>query len=555
MWGLKQGRTRDIWIKAAAGVAAAAFIGAAAYAGGGWKPQKPVIPVSDDCWTEQRIEEGIEGPAVGTDAPNAVQDYFPDEPEFGPLSDNPTSDQTQDATEEGSSTAPSSGQKSYARYRKLDEYLEENFDAAGTPGIGVVVVDAAGIEYEKTMGDIGSDHDTMLIGSLTKSFTALSIMQLVEEGKIDLDTPAVEYCDTYDTPDDVTIRMLLNQTSGFGYYDSLAEATPGFMEGYFSYSNANYDLLGKIVEAVSGEAYDDYVEEHILAPLGMDDSSVSLEARAAVHAYRNYFGWNVADGFVHEDGDDSWGSWSSGYMATSTADMAKYLMMYLNQGTATATGGAQVLSASGIRQMFLSRAADPYSDAFYGMGWISFYWTDGELVLSHDGDVENGVARMMIFPERGIAIAVLGDAADAFGGNTAFYELADGVVAHVVGGEAEPVSASERIESHAEEDVWLVLFVILALAPLVRIRRWKRSLDVLPHDVALWRLVCLHALVPAGILCLPWIQGYKWRDVLTFMPDVSIVYIGSAAVLFLAGAAKLAFMLHHWRQEKKLLSA
>lgn len=550
MWGLGQGRTREIWIKTAMAAAAAAiFMGAACY-GGGFAEKAPVLPVKDDAWDQQRIEEGIEGPAVGTDAPLAVQDYFPDEPEFGSLSDNPTEDETQDATEDGSSTKPSSGQKSYAAYQKLDEYLEENFPATGLPGIGVIVVDAAGTQYEKTMGDIETDHDTMLIGSLSKSFAALSIMQLIEDGKIDLDEPAAAYCDTYGTPEEVSVRMLLNQTSGFGYYDSLAEAKPGAMEGYFSYSNANYDLLGKIVEAVSGESYDDYVEEHILAPLAMEDSSASLEARASATAWRNYFGWNVKDGFVHEDGDDSWGSWSSGYMATSTSDMGKYLMMYLNQGTQYATGGSQVLSAAGIRQMFLSRAADPYSDAFYGMGWISFYWDDGELVLSHDGDVENGVARMMIFPERGIAIAVLGDAADAFGGNTAFYELADGVVANVVGGQAEPVSAAERIGTHAEEDLWLAFIAALALVPLIRLRRWKKSIEMLPHDVAAIRLVCVHFLMALGILLLPSLSGYKWRDVLTFMPDVSIVYLGSAAVLAISGLAKLAYMLHRWRKEK-----
>lgn len=77
MWSLGQARMRDIWIKSAVGVAAVAFLVAAAYAGGGWKPQAPVYPEPGDAWDAQCIEEGIEGPAVGTDAPNAVQDYFP----------------------------------------------------------------------------------------------------------------------------------------------------------------------------------------------------------------------------------------------------------------------------------------------------------------------------------------------------------------------------------------------------------------------------------------------------------------------------------------------
>lgn len=542
----RRGHLRDAWIKAGTALMCASFLAWATYAGGGWRRPYGEIPPTTSA-EEELIEEGIEGPAEGTDAPSRMRELFPSSPVDVDFSDNPSETNTEGV--EGA-TGYADG-ATYTSLKAVDDYIGENFPETGLPGMAVVVVDAGGIDYEKVMGDITSEHDTMLIGSLSKSFTALSVMQLSEAGALDLDAPANQYVDAYGTPDDVTVRMLLNQTSGFGYYESLSQATSGPLRGTFSYANANYDLLGKIVEAVSGESYADYVEEHILEPLGMEDSSPSMEARAAAHACRNYFGWNVADGFVHEDGDDAWGSASSGYMATSVADFAKYLIMYLNQGSATALGGNQILSASGIRQMFLSRVPDPASDTFYGMGWTSYYWDNGELILSHDGDVENGIARMVIFPERGIAIAIFGDAADSHGGNGSFYEIADGIVAKVVGGEAEPVRAEARIEGYVQEDVRLALLALCAILPLLRIRKWRRGLKGQSLSTILARLVVLHLLFPLCILAFPWTEGYQWRDVWTFVPDAAFVLAGSAIVLFACGLMKTAFLVHAWHAGKK----
>jgi len=103
--------------------------------------------------------------------------------------------------------------------------------------------------------DCTSADQTFIIGSLSKSFTAVCVMQLVEQGAIDLDAPAALYAPGYGVPSVVTVRDLLNQTSGFGYFQPLADATVGETLGSFSYSNANYDLLGRIVENVSGETY------------------------------------------------------------------------------------------------------------------------------------------------------------------------------------------------------------------------------------------------------------------------------------------------------------
>ncbi|WP_229065444.1 serine hydrolase domain-containing protein, partial [Eggerthella lenta] len=237
---------------------------------------------------------------------------------------------------------------------RMDAYLAANFPRAGAPGLAVAVVDAGGVRYLRTFGDCPDADAPFVVGSLSKSFTAVAVMQLVEQGAVDLDAPASRYAPGYDVPDEVTVRSLLNQTSGFGAYDSLAEAADGELGetfGAFSYANANYDLLGRVVEGASGEDYARYLDEHVLEPLGMASTTADparAEALGMVPGHRDWFGLPVADGFRHAQGDGAWGGPASGYVASSVRDMASYLRMYLNGGMGG--DGARVLSADSVRR-------------------------------------------------------------------------------------------------------------------------------------------------------------------------------------------------------------
>ena len=193
-------------------------------------------------------------------------------------------------------------------------------------------------------------------------------MQLAEQGLVDLDAPASSYAPGYDVPDEVTVRSLLNQTSGFGYDESLADAQVGDTFGTFSYANANYDLIGRVVEGATGETYAAYLDEHVLGPLGMASSTADADEAAALGmapGHRDWFGLHLADGFRHAQGDSAWGGPASGYVAASAEDMASYLRMYLNDGATD--GGARVLSPDSVRSMFLDRVPDPAGDTYYGM--------------------------------------------------------------------------------------------------------------------------------------------------------------------------------------------
>ena len=439
---------------------------------------------------------------------------------------------------------------------RMDAYLAANFPRAGAPGLAVAVVDAGGVRYLRTFGDCPDADAPFVVGSLSKSFTAAAVMQLVEQGAVGLDAPASRYAPGYDVPDEVTVRSLLNQTSGFGAYDSLAEAADGELGetfGAFSYANANYDLLGRVVEGASGEDYARYLDEHVLEPLGMASTTADparAEALGMVPGHRDWFGLPVADGFRHAQGDGAWGGPASGYVASSVRDMASYLRMYLNGGMGG--DGARVLSADSVRRMFLDRVPDPEGDTYYGMGWTSFSWDDGELVLSHDGQVENYTASMCLLPERGIGIVALSDANDNAGGNIRFFDLVGGVVSVAIGGTGQPMDDAWTWAWRQRVDVLYASALLLAVSPLLLTGRWRRRLSAACRGgvapivrarslrMLLVRGVLLHVALPICILALPFVWGVPWRDLLTFSPDVSTVLLASAGLLVVAGAVRLA---------------
>ena len=170
--------------------------------------------------------------------------------------------------------------------------------------MAVIVVDKENVLFSGTYGNCHSIDTPFIIGSMSKSFTALSIMQLVEEGLIDLDTPISEYMDASEwfidekDCDRIMIRNLLNQTSGITTYQTFGNLSSTSSYGSHVYANANYGLLGLIIEEVSGLSYEEYVTQNIFEPLGMEHSAASLEKskeNGLIDGYRNYFGVPVSE--------------------------------------------------------------------------------------------------------------------------------------------------------------------------------------------------------------------------------------------------------------------
>lgn len=238
-------------------------------------------------------------------------------------------------------------------FEEVSRQLEEDVEKYHIPGMAVIVVDADKVLFSETYGNCESTDTPFIIGSMSKSFTALSVMQLAEEGKIDIDKPISYYIDTAQylkNPSDgdkIAVRQLLNQTGGLDTYAKFGTAKITDSYGTHLYANVNYSLLGKIIESVSGVSYSDYVEQNIFAPLGMEHTSADLEnskADGLISGYRNYFGINIAGEPDYPD-DSSWSGVPAGYISSSAADMGKYLQMYLN-------GGRDIISRSSLETIF-----------------------------------------------------------------------------------------------------------------------------------------------------------------------------------------------------------
>lgn len=426
-------------------------------------------------------------------------------------------------------------------YESIDSQLEKDVEKYHIPGMAVIVVDKDSVLFSGTYGNCGSIDTPFIIGSMSKSFTALSIMQLVQSGEIELDAPISNYIDVSgylskaSDGDRITVRQLLNQTGGLGTYQRFGNAKITENYGRHVYANVNYGLLGKIIESVSGENYADYVDKNIFTPLEMSHSSATLEgskANGLIDGYRNYFGIPAA-GAPDYPNDDSWSTVPAGYLSSSASDMGRYLQMYLN-------GGMGIISQDGIDTMFYDNVfIDGASPYYYGMGWQLLPTQYDEPVLNHAGLVENYTSNMFLLPESGIGIVVLINMNDYLVTN----QLAGNMVMPLLGEPQTEVAGNPYIRNHLLYDLLYLLLLALALYPLLTIKKWqkkaqKKSLLILD--------VIRHGVFPVLLICLPYLLGIPMWVIWFFVKDLCIVLCTSAVFLLAVGIYKIVFRVRRF---------
>ncbi len=187
----------------------------------------------------------------------------------------------------------------------IDAFVSSQMRANRIPGLslgivhGTQMVHLQGFGAADATGRMVTPQTPFLIGSMSKSFTALAVMQLVEAGKVALDTPVQRYLPWFRVADPtasarITVRQLLHQTSGIpansehelkdGFLSTGNETLEQYVRGLktlvldrpvgasFEYANTNYSVLGLIVQTVSGQPYETYMQQHLFAPLQMSHS-------------------------------------------------------------------------------------------------------------------------------------------------------------------------------------------------------------------------------------------------------------------------------------------
>jgi len=426
-------------------------------------------------------------------------------------------------------------------YEKIDAYLNNATKYAHFPAMSITIVNQDDVIFENTYGNCKSVNTPFLLGSVSKSFTALCIMQLVEQGKIALDVPLSTYLPNAINGDKITILQLLNHTSGLDEHQNLTNYRIVGKQGIHEYANINYSLLGKVIENVSGLKYEDYVTTNIFTPLGMRNSSATYEGSKdnnLIDSYENWFGFNIKTSPKYPKSDNAWITTSAGYLSSSTADLGRYLQMYL-------CGGKGLISEDSINKMFYENvpveASIPYK---YGMGWTLINEPLKQPALRHSGLVETGMSTIYIFPEMKIGVAIAINTNDYFVGKDLMDRIDWNVALMLMGDEPNEISKNEYVLRHLLYDFIYLIVLAVAILPLCLIKFYQKHLSKGKWPLSISMLVLLHLVFPIFLLLLPqMLFATPLWVVKAFVPDLFTCLIISAAILFIGGIVKSVFLI------------
>jgi len=310
-------------------------------------------------------------------------------------------------------------QKPAQSIAELRQQLEKILKDTHTPGLSVAIVHRDAPEWVAGLGvaDVATGRattaDTLFrIGSTSKAFASLSILMLADQGKVSLDDPVhklapdVWFENRWEATDPIRVVNLLEHTTGWDdmHLREYAKDAPGLTlrEGLdydhhsrtsrwrpgtrMAYCNSGPPVAAYIVEKLTGERFEDYVQQHLFLPIGMKTATYFQPAPG------------TATTLYHGDGKTPYPYWNillrpAGSINASANDMAAYVQFYLNRG---AVNGKPIVPASDIARMEIPATTWAAKDGMKDGYGLSNYWSvaDGFVYHGHDGGVEGGLTEM-----------------------------------------------------------------------------------------------------------------------------------------------------------------
>ena len=441
---------------------------------------------------------------------------------------------------------------------KIDNYVKKMQNQADIPAISIGVIKDNSLIYKNSYSkdkDINT-KSLFYIGSLTKSFTALAIMQLVEDGKINLDDSINKYLSWFKIKDEkdvnnITIRTLLNQTSGFSTYDGLKNFDDWDSSNFalektiralkdvsliskpsttFYYSNINYQILGLVIEKVTGLSYNQYIKENIFNKLDMKNSYASLEnidKKNIAQGHRLWFGQAIKSDFPF-----SKVLLPAGYIISNVEDMSNYLIAQLNKGKYKKE---QIFSSSIIKQIQTPSATIVKDKIHYGFGW--FVDTSEKLYLNHLGTAPGYTASMIIFPEEKLGLIMLTNATSYTLGSNELNTLAGGIIDIIRNKELKDTTI-DIISISA-----YVFFISLLIVQLFLMKRFIQKIK----DVKKYRTIVSFifdiSIIISLFFIIPKLYNLTFSGFLMFVPDIGYLMLSSIVISLLGLIGKSIIMV------------
>lgn len=345
----------------------------------------------------------------------------------------------------------------------IEDLLFDWLSETGTPGASLAVVDedeerfATGVGARDREANDPATPDTLYgYASVTKSFTALAVLQQVEAGNIDLDASIAEYTDaTFDGIEEVQVQDLLTHSSGlpsvatatvlisrygglgetgvplstvddlFQFLEDAGEQRDDHSLDRFMYNNTGYYLLEFAVESVTGRSFTEYVTSEILDPLGMGRSTFGPEEYAADDDHATPYKPGE-EGFEPTEFPSSGLAYGAGGLIASPREMGRYLRFNL---TGTTDDGEHLVAPDLLAEAHEGHVEPlPRYGEGYGYGWMR-RGVAGSTVVGHGGSLLTSASAIGFLPEKGFGVAL----ASAGQPDTHPTEILEGVVAILLG--------------------------------------------------------------------------------------------------------------------------
>lgn len=379
-----------------------------------------------------------------------------------------------DSAEFGLDVAAPTAMLGEATVAEIETLIQETMADNQIPGFAIGIVQDGTLAYAKGFGvaELGSDkpittESLFQICSISKTATTMAILQLVEQGLINLDDPVTAYLPYFTMADDayaeMTIRHLLAHRAGLSHtqdavirfqtdeprYDdmaleeyvrSMSDLSLLFAPGEsYSYSSPGFAVAGDVIAKVSDQSFEAYVQEHIFAPLDMADSTFLLkeanpELLTTPHMYDEAGNAEVIDFYPYDRSVAP-----AGGLYTSVADLSRMAMLHLNRGTLDDT---QILPDAAYDEMWTPLSETGWAEWFgptwdaYGLGWIMGE-DGGHMVYNHTGANSGYQAHILVVPDADLAIVAMTNVFDRDEGSFHAYALADITMKMILGLETE----------------------------------------------------------------------------------------------------------------------
>lgn len=447
-------------------------------------------------------------------------------------------------------------------FEAIDAFVLEQMAKHGLPGVALTIASDDQILYSKGYGIEGKRPMTtstqMLIGSQSKSFTALAIAQLVEQGKVEFNAPVQKYLPWFRISDEVassqiTINHLLHHTSGLSEaginrvfpVDTTTEEMVRALRDVsltapvgkkFQYFNYGYDILSLVIETVSGMNYADYMDVHIFQPLQMTHSTANpYSAIALSTAYTRIFGFPVPWREpipLYEIG--------AGFIVSTAEDMARYAIAVKNQ------------NLPGVGKLNTQLMFTP-GQANYGMGW----WIDnsaGTKRIFHGGANRTFRTDVNVYPERDLAFVLLVNTGSLFDHYISMAQLRNGLENLIL---EKPVGQAASGWSVRWIGWGIGIFVLgllfLHTHNFLALRSWRVRMKTAPRRKII-QDIAISFLIPTAILVVVLSQIARFYDyrfnlitslayLPTGNPDIFILLLVGSLPDYAQGIIKLIWSL------------